>query len=95
MSDTRSQIGSALAGKLTPDQINTLIDTILAQTKMTWGEFSCKGCGQRQRQQVEINDSKAVTDALMKLADQAWGKPSDDREEQGVTLIRQSIQPAA
>lgn len=92
MSDTRSQIGEALAGKLTAEQIEKLIDTILDQTKQAWGEFSCKHCGQRQRQLVEINDSKAATDSLIKLADQAWGKPQDDKgEAEGLTFVRKIV----
>lgn len=95
MSDTRSQIGAALTGKLAPEQIETLINEVLEIKKQAWGEFNCKHCGQRQRQTVEITDAKAVTDALVKLLDQAWGKPEVDRSEEGVVLIRQSVPPAA
>ena len=92
MSDTRSQIGEALAGKLSPEQIEFLLDEVLAIRKNAWGEFSCKGCGQRQRQLVEIPDAKAVTGALVDLANQAWGRPTEDKAEQeGISFTRKVI----
>ena len=95
MSDTRSQIGDALAGKLTPEQLEFLMNEVLAITKTATGDFSCKSCGQKQRQQVQIPDAKSVTSALVDLANQAWGRPQDDKgEDQTVTLIRRSIAPA-
>jgi hypothetical protein len=95
VSDTRSQIGDALAGKLNPEQIELLLDEVLAIRKNAWGEFSCKACGQRQRQLCEIPDAKAVTGALTDLLNQAWGRPQDDKQEaEGITFIRQSIPPA-
>jgi hypothetical protein len=95
VSDTRSQIGDALAGKLTAEQLATLMDEVLAITKTAHGEFSCKKCGQFQKQSVQIPDAKAVTGALVDLANQAWGRPSDDKQEaEGITLIRRSLTPA-
>ena len=94
VSDTRSQIGDALAGKLTEDQIKLLLDEVLAIKKSAWGEFSCKHCGQRQRQQTEIADAKAVTGALVDLANQAWGRPQDQEAAgDSFTFIRQSLPP--
>ena len=97
MSDTRSQIGDALAGKLTPEQLEFLINEVLAIRKKAWAEFVCKnpGCGQRQRQLTEIPDAKAVTSALTDLLNQAHGRPQEDKgEDQTVTLVRRSIAPA-
>jgi hypothetical protein len=92
LSDTRSQIGDALAGKLTEAQLVFLMDEVLAITKRAHGEFSCKNCGQRQRQPCEIPDAKAVTGALVDLANQAWGRPSEDKAEvEGVTLVRKIV----
>lgn len=92
VSDTRSQIGDALSGKLDPDQIRLLLDEVLAIRKLAWGEFSCKHCGQRQRQQVEIPDAKAVTGALVDLANQAWGRPQDDKGDvEGITFVRKVV----
>lgn len=95
MRDTRSQIGEALAGKLTPEQLQMLMDDVLAIRKQAWAEFSCKHCGQRQKQAAEIPDPKAVTSALTDLLNQAWGRPQDDKAEaEGVTFVRQSLPPA-
>jgi hypothetical protein len=92
VSDTRSQIGDALAGKLTEAQLEFLMDEVLAITKRAHGEFSCKNCGQRQRQPCEIPDAKAVTGALVDLANQAWGRPSEDKAEvEGVTFVRKVV----
>ena len=92
MSDTRSQIGDALAGKLNPEQITLLLDEVLAIRKNAWAEFSCKACGQRQKQLAEIPDAKAVTGALVDLANQAWGRPQDDKQElEGIQFVRKVV----
>jgi hypothetical protein len=95
VSDTRSQIGDALAGKLTDEQLALLMDEVLAITKSVHGEFVCRNCGQRQKQPVQVPDAKAVTGALVDLANQAWGRPSEDKvEAEGITFVRQSLPPA-
>jgi hypothetical protein len=92
MSDTRSQIGDALAGKLTAEQLAFLMDEVLAITKRAWGEFSCKNCGQRQRQLVEIPDAKGVTGSLTDLLNQAWGRPSEDKvDAEGIQFVRKTV----
>jgi hypothetical protein len=92
VSDTRSQIGDALAGKLTPDQLDYLMNEVLAITKRPWGEFNCKNCGQRQKQQVDIPDAKAVTGALTDLLNQAWGRPSEDKvDAEGIVFVRKVV----
>ena len=88
MSDTRSQIGDALAGKLTPEQLSLLMDEVLAIKKT--GRGWCKHCNGAVM--VEVSDPKAVTSALVDLANQAWGRPQDDRQEaEGVTFIRKIV----
>jgi hypothetical protein len=92
VSDTRSQIGDALAGKLTAEQLAFLMDEVLAITKRAWGEFNCKNCGQLQRQTCEIPDAKAVTGAMVDLANQAWGRPSEDKvDAEGITFVRKTV----
>jgi hypothetical protein len=92
MSDTRSQIGDAVAGKLTPEQLAFLMDEVLAITKRAWGEFNCKNCGQLQRQTCEIPDAKAVTSSLADLLNQAWGRPSEDKAEaEGIVFVRKVV----
>jgi hypothetical protein len=73
-------------------QLEFLMDEVLAITKRAHGEFSCKNCGQRQRQPCEIPDAKAVTGALVDLANQAWGRPSEDKAEvEGITFVRKVV----
>jgi hypothetical protein len=92
VSDTRSQIGDALAGKLTPEQLLFLMDEVLAIKKRAWGEFNCKNCGQLQKQTCDIPDAKAVTSSLTDLLNQAWGRPSEDKAEvEGIVFTRKVI----
>ena len=92
MSDTRSQIGEALQGKLTDDQLKTLMDEVLAIKKQARGW--CKHCNGAV--QVEIPDAKGVTGALVDLANQAWGRPQDDKvEAEGITFVRKVVYAGA
>ena len=89
MSDTRSQIGDALSGKLTPEQLETLVDDVLASTKNAWADINCKHCGRGGRYQVEIKDASAATRGLEILSNQAWGRPQDDKvEAEGIVFKR-------
>lgn len=88
MSDVRGDIGAALAGKMTQQQIDLLLNEVLAITKHARGW--CPSC--KKHVMCEIADAKAVTGALVDLANQAWGRPQDvKQEEAGVTFIRQII----
>lgn len=91
MSDTRSEIGKALEGRLSPEQISLLLDEVLAIRKKAWGDFECKNCGQRQRQQTEIADAASVTKALVDLANQAWGRPNEVAKEQGDFIVNRNV----
>ena len=76
LSDARSELGRNLDGRMSPEQIDLLLTEILAIKKKAQGDFVCKECKKRQIQWVEISDAKSVTDALVKLLDQAWGRPA-------------------
>jgi hypothetical protein len=85
VSDTRSQIGDALAGKLTEDQLAKLVDGILAIEKQARGW--CPNCNKAVM--VTIPDAKGVSGALVDLANQAWGRPSEDKvESEGIAFTR-------
>ena len=87
MSDVRQDIGAALTGKLTPEQIKVLIDEVLAIKKKARVEFTCsKDCKRKQIHTAEINDARAVTSALVELANQAWGRPTETQPEEGVKV---------
>ena len=76
----REQIAEGLAGALSPEQIKTLVDEILAIKKQAW--VSCKDCGKRNL--TEIADAKAVAGALKDLLAEGFGRPAaaelDDRD---------------
>lgn len=92
VADVRSDIGAALTGKLTQEQLDMLMNEVLAITKRVSAEFSCKACHQKQRQMVDVPDAKAVTSALVDLANQAWGRPSEDlREAEGIVFTRKVV----
>ncbi len=93
MSDVRSQIGKALEGFLTPEQVRKLVDEVLASKKRARAEFNCRKCGKRQVQYAEVDDTKTVVQALETLANQAFGKPTESKSEAGITFIRQVVAP--
>lgn len=85
MNDVRTQIGSALEGKLTQEQLDTLMNEVLAITKNSRGW--CSTC--KKSVFVEVPDAKAVTGALVDLANQAWGRPQEgSHEPEGITFVR-------
>ena len=87
MSDPRSEIASALKGKLTEEQVSTLIDSVLAIKKKVRHEFQCnKDCKRKQIHYVEIDDTEKVVKALSDLLNQAWGRPTEVKEEAGVQV---------
>lgn len=77
MADLRGDIAAALDGWLTPEQLQVLLDEILAVKKGARGW--CPKC--RKQVQVEIPDAKAVVSAMADLANQGFGRP----KESGVT----------
>jgi hypothetical protein len=77
LADPREAIAQALAGFLTPEQTQVLIDEILSIKKKARAEFSCKKCGARQIQFGDVADAKAVSSALTDLANQAFGRPTE------------------
>jgi hypothetical protein len=92
--DVRQNIGAALTGFLTQEQVTTLIDEVLASTKSTFADFKCKACGKQQRQSVKIADTNAVVAGIKILAEQAWGRPSEqDKTGGGITFIRTVVPP--
>ena len=88
MADVRDGLAKGLEGKLDEEQIKTLMDDVLAFNKKVWGDFTCKECGKRQRHQVSIPDSKAVTSALTELMNQSWGRPGDSKVETEIIVNR-------
>ena len=81
----RGEIGRALDGRFTPEQVRLLLDEILAIKKQVW--VSCGHC--KKRSLVEVADAKAVAGALKDLASEAWGRPVEGNVESGITFVRE------
>lgn len=81
MSDPREVLATALGTYMTPEQVQKLIDEILAIEKRSSAEFTCKKCNQRQMQWTTISDAKAVASALGDLLSQGFGRPSESSEK--------------
>ena len=88
MADAREGIAKGLEGKLDEAQIKLLMDEVLAINKNVYADFTCKGCGKRQRQQALVPDAKAVTSALGELMNQSWGRPGDSKVETEIIVNR-------
>jgi hypothetical protein len=73
--DPRGSLARALQGYLTPEQMDKLVNEVLAIEKRTSVEFHCKKCGHLQRQYGSVSDAKAVAVALPDLLNQAYGRP--------------------
>ena len=71
VSDARGEIGRALESRLSAEQVAFLLDAVLVLEKQ--GRGWCPGC--KKQVWVSIPDAKAVTGALIDLANQAWGRP--------------------
>ena len=83
----REEIGKALEGKLTPEQLAYLLDEVLAIRKGARGW--CPDC--KKHVQVEIPDAKAVTSALGDLMTQSWGRPTEQKVDQSIVVNREVI----
>lgn len=75
--DPRENLADALRGFLTPEQLEHLVNEVLAVTKRVSAEFNCRRCGAKQMQHVEVSDAKAVALALPDLLNQAYGRPQE------------------
>ena len=84
----RDEIGKAMTGFLTPEQARKLVEETLSITKVVTAEFSCKKCGQRQKQPGQMSDARAVAAALKDLANQAFGPAAEARGDSSFEVIR-------
>ena len=51
-------------------------------------DFTCKSCGQKQRQLAEVADAKAVTSSLTDLMTQSWGRPNEQKQDTQIIVNR-------
>jgi hypothetical protein len=91
-SDPRSAIAQALGSFLTPNQVEHLVNEILAINKRVSAEFTCKHCKRSQKHWVDIPDARSVTSGIAELANQAYGRPSEtDRASQPINFFRITV----
>lgn len=86
--DPRALIADALAAYLTDEQVNTLIDEVLAISKRVPVVCECPNCGHSERVTLEIPDAKAVVGALTDLLAQGFGRPGEARVEDGTITFK-------
>ena len=84
----RDEIGKAMTAFLTPEQTRKLVEETLSITKVVTAEFSCKKCGQRQKQPGQMSDARAVAAALKDLANQAFGPAAEARGDSSFEVVR-------
>lgn len=87
MADLRADIAAALEGWLTPEQLKTLLDEILAVKKGARGW--CPNC--RKQVQVEIADAKAVVGAMADLANQGFGRPGEQQSGEDERVVFERV----
>jgi hypothetical protein len=82
--EPREQVRAALTGFLSPQQLSSLIDEVLATTKVAW--VRCEKCSNHVKGSVP--DAKAVVSALSELMTQAYGRPGAEPEDRTVIVNR-------
>ncbi len=82
----RELIAEGLAGALTPEQVKTLVDEVLAISKRVRGW--CPEC--KKQVWVEIPDAKAVASSLKDLLSEGFGRApaADGREDERIVFER-------
>jgi hypothetical protein len=88
-SDPRAAIAQALGSFLIPNQVEHLVNEILAITKRVSADFTCKHCKRQQKHWVDIPDASAVTSGIAELANQAFGRPPEsDSVAEPIIFVR-------
>ena len=78
----RQELGEILNSKERRAKLNELVDQVLDLRGVQWG--FCPVCSKKV--QVEVADLKGRIDGMIKLLEQAEGKPRDD-EAGGTTIV--------
>jgi hypothetical protein len=80
----REQVAQALAGYLSEEQLERLLNSALTIEKQAWG--TCRNCNTRV--QVSVSDARAVISSVAELLNQGYGRPSDRQQESQVIVHR-------
>lgn len=78
----RQELGEILNSDDRRQKLNTLVDQVLDLKGVQWGY--CPVCSKKV--QVEVSDLKGRIDGMIKLLEQAEGKPRDE-DAGGTTII--------
>lgn len=76
----RDVLSTVMDADIDEDAARALLKEIFAAKKLVWADFTCKGCSQHQRQQVEVPDALGVAKALDLLGNQGKGKPVEKKQ---------------
>lgn len=79
---TRQELGSILNSDEIREKLHNLVDETLKLTGTQWGY--CPNC--KKKVTVEVADLKGRIDGMIKLLEQAEGKPRDE-EAGGTTIV--------
>ena len=85
----RQELGEILNSKERRAKLNELVDQVLDLRGVQWG--FCPVCSKKV--QVEVADLKGRIDGMIKLLEQAEGKPRDE-DSAGLTLLVERIWPS-
>lgn len=79
MADLRAELADALNGWMSREQLDALLNEILAIRKQVSHTFTCKHCQRMQKHMVEVADAAAVARALKDLAAEGFGRPKEQQ----------------
>lgn len=82
--EPREQVRAALSAFLSPTQLSSLVDEVLATTKTAW--VRCDKC--QNHVKGSVPDAKAVVSALSELLTQAYGRPGAEPEDRTIVVNR-------
>jgi hypothetical protein len=85
---TRQELGEILNSEDRRKRLGELVDQVMDLKGVQWG--FCPVCSKKV--QVEVADLKGRVDGMIKLLEQAEGKPQDEQSA-GVTLIVERVWP--
>ena len=78
----RQELGEILNSDDRREKLNMLVDQVLDLKGVQWG--FCPNC--KKKVQVEVSDLKGRIDGMIKLLEQAEGKPRDE-DSAGTTIV--------
>lgn len=91
LDDARRRLNKALNEASTDSVLRELAAAALGIKKRVRHDFVCKSCNKPQSQYVEISDPVGAAAAFEKLANQSMGRPQEEQNDSGVTVVYKVI----